>query len=114
MIFLFNLDSNKDKLISYSLIKVFGLNNTLSNNICKYLGFSKNFKVKNLTNDHINLIANYLNNSNILVNQDLKKKLSVLKKDVIKLKSYKSYRILYKLPVRGQRTHTNSKTCKNL
>ena len=112
MVFLFNIDLNNEKLIHCSLIKVFGINSTISKNMCKYLGLSNNCRVKDLNNDQFNFILTYLNNFNILVNQDLKKKLSFIKNSTIKLKSYKSYRVLNKLPVRGQRTHTNSKTCR--
>lgn len=49
---------------------------------------------------------------NIKINEDLKQTLAQLKEQQQRLKTYKGLRSQFKLPRRGQRTHTNAKTAK--
>lgn len=112
MIYFFETELFDNKYVYSSLSKVFGINIQTSQRICNHLGISKNCKIKDLTKDQLNSISIVLKSFKVLVGQDLKKNLILGKKLDIKLKSYKSYRILSNLPLRGQRTHTNAKNCK--
>lgn len=81
-----------------------------------YLGFKNNLdKIKfiKLTNVDLKNQINFLK-SNYLIDQflfDLKKK---QKKQQVKIYSYKTMRLSLNLPLRGQRTKTNSKTAKKM
>jgi len=98
--------------IYFALTKIYGLNKNTSVLICKKLGFSINFKVKNLSQDQINDILKVIEDSDLLLTQNLKKfKLSIFKRAVV-TQSYKGKRRVKGLPVRGQRTHTNARTAR--
>lgn len=49
-----------------------------------------------------------------LVEGNLKIRINTDIKNIVKINSYKGIRHLAKLPVRGQRTRTNAKTCKKI
>ena len=49
---------------------------------------------------------------NITTSYGSSKRINLNKKLLIDIKCYRGIRLNSKLPVRGQRTHTNSKTCK--
>lgn len=112
MVYILETEINDNKLINIALIYIFGINISLSNKICKLLGLNKNLKLKNLTKEQKNslfLIINYLK---VKINYNLLKYKVDNHKRLINIKNYKGFRKLNKLPVRGQRTHTNAKNCK--
>jgi ribosomal protein S13 len=47
-----------------------------------------------------------------MINEELKQTLMQIKEQQQRLKTYKGQRSRFKLPRRGQRTHTNAKTVK--
>ena len=96
--------------IFYALKNVYGIGKTRSLDICRKLGFSKNLKIKNLSEFQIKKIVFIVENTNILITSDLKKLKSLAIKTLVAIKSYKGLRKIKGLPVRGQRTHTNAKT----
>lgn len=102
------------KSIFFSLKNIYGIGSFESSNICKKLGFSKNFKVKNLTKDQIKNLLKIVNESNLLIASDLKKFKNLILKNLVFIKSYKGLRRIKGLPVRGQRTHTNSRTSRKI
>ena len=112
MVYLFESELPKNKSIFVSLIKVYGLGNFKSSQICKKLGFSKFLKVKNLTKEQINKLAKIFELENIKTSSDLKKLKLLNNNKLIEIKSYRGLRKSRGLPVRGQRTHTNAKTAK--
>ena len=59
-------------------------------------------------------IIHCIEKSNFLIGNNFKKFKSLLLMDLINLKVYKGLRRIKGLPVRGQRTHTNSKTTRRL
>lgn len=89
--------------------KVYGLNFYGCKQICFYFGFRYNIKVDFLTiRDLTNIYLFLKNNFNFFL-FDLKLK-NV--KRIKFLKTYKGWRHIFNLPVRGQRSHTNAKTRK--
>ena len=114
MIYLLETELKKNKSIFFALTKIYGINCNTSEKICKKLGFSKNLKVKNLKNKQIKNLISIINDSNIMINNDLKKLKSVKIEKLIFIKSYKGLRRLKKFPVRGQRTRSNANTAKKL
>lgn len=113
MIYIFETKLPDNEFLIFALKKIYGLGNKQSNKICKKLGFSLNLRVKNLTTDQILKLTKYVD-SNFNVASELKKKKLMGKKKLINIKSYRGLRKLTGLPVRGQRTHTNSNTSKKI
>ena len=112
MLYLFESELSENKSIFFALKYIFGIGCYRSNFICKKMGFSLNLKVKNLTKDQISKLTLTIESLNYNLGNDLKKLRFVTLKKLINIKSYKGLRRNEGLPVRGQRTHTNSKTSK--
>lgn len=81
---------------------------------CKKLGFSINYKLSKLTDDQIFKLIKLVETSNLVINNYLKKSKILLAKKLVQIKTYRGIRKLRGLPVRGQRTHTNAKTCRKI
>jgi small subunit ribosomal protein S13 len=96
--------------IFYALKNVYGIGKTRSLDICKKLGFTKNLKVKDLSEFQIKKLVVLVENSSIIITSDLKKLKSLIIKTLVTIKSYRGLRKIKGLPVRGQRTHTNART----
>lgn len=67
-----------------------------------------------LKSDQIVKLAKFIENSNLLINSNLKKSKIMLAKNLVQIKAYKGIRRLRGLPIRGQRTHTNAKTASKI
>ena len=107
-----NTELNNNQSVFSSLTNIFGINLTTSKKICKCLGISSNMIVKDLSKNQTRFLLKTIVKLKIKTSYDLKKKLIFERKNLINIKSYRGFRLSNKLPVRGQRTHTNSKTCK--
>jgi small subunit ribosomal protein S13 len=114
MIYLFESDLSDNKTVYISLSYIYGIGKKKSKFLCKSLGFSDNYLIKNLSKEQINRIIKFVESSNILIESDLKKKNLLILKNLISIKSYKGLRRYQGLPVRGQRTHTNGNTSKKI
>lgn len=112
MIYIFESELSENKSISISLTQIFGIGAYNSFLLCKKLGFSKNFKVKNLSKEQVSKLIKAIESSNLILASDLRKTKLLINKNLISIKSYRGLRKYQGLPVRGQRTHTNAKTAK--
>ena len=112
--FLLKTELNVNKKIKTEFLNIYGFNFYTINKLCKYLGLNPVSNVKELTVKHFSIINNWVSKNNILVNDDIKKLFLDAKKKLILIKCYKGFRHEEGLPVRGQRTRTNSKTQKRL
>ena len=112
MIYIFETEISNLKTVQFSLKQIYGLGKFQTLIICKKLGLSKNLKTSNLTNDQILKLIKIIENSNLKITSELKKLQIFNLKELVNIKCYKGLRRLKGLPVRGQRTHTNSKTSK--
>jgi small subunit ribosomal protein S13 len=110
MIYLFESELPKNKSVFLSLVHIYGLGKCKSFFICKRLGFSRNFKVENLSKEHSSRLIKTIEHLNLKLASDLKKSKLLATKKLIAMKSYKGSRKMRGLPARGQRTHTNAKT----
>lgn len=100
----------EQKSVCFALTNVYGLNKYTSSILCKKLGFSANLKIKDLTQEQIIEMLQLVDSLNLTLNNELKKLNSLTLKNLVSIKSYKGLRRVRGLPVRGQRTHTNSKS----
>jgi small subunit ribosomal protein S13 len=112
--FLFDVKLPTTKPIKYSLNCIYGLNNSSSISILKKTGFSKNLKIINLNQDQIYYLIKIINSSSLKLSNNLKKINYSIFKKFIKIKCFKGFRFLNKLPLNGQRTHTNARTARKL
>ena len=104
-----NVPSNKRLVIALSYI--FGIGNKFSNDICTTVQIDKNKRVNSLTEDEIIKIRECID-KNYIVEGDLRRSVSSNIKRLTDLGCYRGLRHRKKLPVRGQRTHTNARTRK--
>lgn len=112
MIYILETELENDKTIYLALTSIYGINFKQSLIFCKKLGFSKNFKINELSNNQISKIIKLIENSNILINNELKRSKSLIIKNMISIKLNRGIRLYLGLPNRGQRTHTNAKSAK--
>jgi small subunit ribosomal protein S13 len=110
MVYILETEVLENKSVYFSLTKVFGMNNFQSFLVCKKLGLAYNCKLNKLTPDQIVNLIKFIENSNLLITNNLKKSKILIAKKLVQIKAYKGIRKLRGLPVRGQRTHTNGKT----
>ena len=101
----------QDKIVHVALTYIHGIGNKFSRNICEKLNISKNRRTNSLTEDEVLKIREFID-KNYKVEGDLRREVSLNIKRLIDLASYRGSRHKKKLPVRGQRTHSNARTRK--
>ncbi|MCV2525800.1 MAG: 30S ribosomal protein S13 [Candidatus Lightella neohaematopini] len=100
----------ENKHVCIALRSIYGIGKNIANNICISAKINPNTKVNTLSEDNINKIRDIV--STLTVEGDLRRKVTLNIKRLIDLGTYRGLRHKYHLPVRGQRTRTNAKTCK--
>ncbi|MDP1879939.1 MAG: 30S ribosomal protein S13 [Parachlamydiaceae bacterium] len=100
-----------NKRLEISLTYLFGIGRVLSNEIIAKLGLDPDMRAHKLTSDDIARI-NGLLQSEYIVEGDLRRQVQNNIKRLISIHSYRGLRHRQGLPVRGQRTKTNSRTRK--
>ena len=101
----------QNKLVHVGLTYIYGIGNKFSQQICTELEIPKSKRVNELTDDQILKIREYIDQK-FTVEGDLRRETSLSIKRLIDLATYRGSRHRKKLPVRGQRTHTNARTRK--
>ena len=104
-----NLPTNKR--VKVALTYIYGIGSTIANEICKVVGISDEKRVNKLTDEEVLKIREYIE-SKYKVEGDLRSEASLNIKRLTDLGTYRGLRHRKKLPVRGQRTHTNARTRK--
>jgi len=98
-----------EKRIDISLGYIYGVGRPLAEKILDDTKINKSKRTKDLTAEEVNKIQSYIE-KHFKVEGELRQ---VIKQNINRLKDIKAYRGVrhaYKLPVRGQRTKTNSRT----
>ena len=104
-----NLPLNKQVYIALQYI--YGIGDHYAEKICKELNIDRSKRVINLTEDEV-LKVRELIDKNYSVEGDLRRDISLNIKRLRDLGTYRGTRHRKKLPVRGQRTHSNARTRK--
>ena len=104
-----NLPTNKR--VKVALTYIYGIGTTTANEICKVVGISDDKRVNKLADDEVLKIRKYIEKK-YKVEGDLRSEASLNIKRLTDLGTYRGLRHRKKLPVRGQRTHTNARTRK--
>jgi small subunit ribosomal protein S13 len=100
-----------NKRLEISLTYLFGIGRHLANEIIAKLGLDPNIRAHKLTQDDLARI-NTLLQAEYVVEGDLRRQVQNNIKRLISIHSYRGQRHRSGLPVRGQRTRTNSRTRK--
>ena len=104
-----NLPLNKQ--VHIALQYIYGIGDHYADKICKDLNIERSKRVNNLSDDEVLKIRELID-AKYTVEGDLRRELSLNIKRLRDLGTYRGVRHRKKLPVRGQRTHTNARTRK--
>ena len=99
------------KRVEIALTYVYGIGRTRSAQILAETKIDKNTRVKDLTDDQLVAIRDYIE-GNYKVEGDLRRDVAADIRRKVEIGSYEGIRHRKGLPVRGQRTKTNARTRK--
>ena len=104
-----NIPTNKK--VHIALTYIFGIGRKIANDICDTASVDTSKRVSELNDEEIGKIREIIDSDHI-VEGNLRREISMNIKRLTDLGSYRGLRHRKKLPVRGQRTHTNARTRK--
>ena len=99
------------KKIHIALTYIFGIGPKIADDLCSQAAIDKTKRDNELKDDELNKIREIIDQKHV-VEGDLRRKVSMDIKRLNDLGCYRGLRHRKKLPVRGQRTHTNARTRK--
>ena len=105
------VDLPKEKRVEIGLTYIYGIGLSTSQKILATTGINPDTRIKDLTEDEVNEIRNYVN-KNFLVEGDLRREIALNIKRLRDIKCYRGIRHAKGLPLRGQKTKTNARTRK--
>lgn len=105
------VDLPRTKRIEYALRYIHGIGLTRARHILSAVGINPDTRVKDLTEEETSRINSYIQR-NFKVEGDLRRETSQNIKRLMDIGCYRGQRHKKGLPVRGQRTRTNSRTRK--
>ena len=108
---LMGVDIPNDKQIQYSLTYLYGLGLHSAREVCEKLGIDPTSSANDLTEEQVGQIATMLERD-YTVEGPLRRQTAQNISRLREIKSYRGMRHRQSLPVRGQRTKTNSRTRK--
>tara|TARA_B100000131_G_C18019015_1_gene573751 strand:- start:578 stop:958 length:381 start_codon:yes stop_codon:yes gene_type:complete len=104
-----NIPTNKK--VNVALTYIFGIGPKIASDICNSASIDLAKRISELNDDELNKIRDIIDQHHT-VEGDLRRKVSLDIKRLNDLGCYRGLRHRKKLPVRGQRTHTNARTRK--
>jgi small subunit ribosomal protein S13 len=105
---LVGVDLPNNKIVEIALTYIQGVGLKSSHSILSKLKIDLNTRVKDLSENQIVSLRNEL--QNYVLEGDLRRNVSQNIRRLAEIGSYRGLRHRRKLPVRGQRTHTNART----
>ena len=99
------------KRLEIGLTYIYGIGLSTAQKICSTLELDPDEKVKDLTDDEITKLRNYID-ANVEVEGDLRRERSQAIKRLLVIGCYRGVRHRRGLPVNGQRTKTNARSRK--
>jgi len=99
------------KRLEIGLTYIFGVGRSTSLKVCGELGLSPDTKVRDLTDEEVTKLRNYID-QNLEVEGDLRRERQQAIKRLVEIGCYRGIRHRRGLPVNGQRTKTNARTRK--
>ncbi len=105
------IDLPREKRIEVGLTYIHGIGRVTSRQVLKATGVSPEIRVRDLTEDQIADLRDYIG-QHLTVEGDLRREVQMNIKRLVEIGCYRGLRHRRNLPVRGQRTRTNSRTRK--
>jgi len=105
------VDLPRNKRVEVGLTYLFGVGPTRARAILSATKVNPDTRIKDLTEAEVSSIRDYVS-KNYKVEGDLRREVQLNIKRLIEIGSYRGLRHRRNLPVRGQRTRTNSRTRK--
>jgi small subunit ribosomal protein S13 len=106
-----NVNVPDKKRLCIALTYIYGINSTYAHQICQKAKVDESKRVKDLTRTELDLLRAIID-KDYIVEGELRREVSLNIKKKKDIKCYEGLRHIRRLPVRGQRTHTNARTRK--
>jgi small subunit ribosomal protein S13 len=105
------VDLPNEKRVEIGLTYIYGIGRHTSNIILKETGINPDIRVKDLSEEQIGKIREYMD-KNLTTEGELRRVVSMNIKTLQEIKCYRGMRHKNHLPVRGQNTKSNARTMK--
>ena len=105
------VDLPREKRVEIGLTYIYGIGRASSNRILAEAGVNPDTRVKDLTDDEVKKLASIIADTQT-VEGDLRREIAMNIKRLQEIGCYRGIRHRKSLPVRGQKTKTNARTCK--
>ncbi len=102
----------KEKRFVIALTYIYGIGNTTAHKICEKLKIDLSKRTHEMPEERLAQVRALIEKEFPVLEGDLRRKVSSDIKRLADIGCYRGIRHVKKLPVRGQRTHTNAKTRK--
>lgn len=109
---LVGVDLPREKRLEIALTYVFGVGRTRAAEILTATGVSPDVRVRDVSDDDLTKLREYLEGSDWKVEGDLRREVAADIRRKVEIGSYQGLRHRRHLPVHGQRTKTNARTRK--
>lgn len=105
------VDLPREKRLEIGLTYIYGIGRPTATKILQETGISPDIRVKDLTEEQVSILREYIE-KNLHVEGDLKREIYTNIKRLKDIGCYRGVRHRKGLPVRGQHTKQNARTCK--
>ncbi|MBR3505123.1 MAG: 30S ribosomal protein S13 [Clostridia bacterium] len=105
------VDLPREKRIEIALTYIYGIGNSIADEIIEATGVNPDTRVKDLTEQDVGKLRDYIDH-NLKVEGDLRREVSMDIKRLMEIGCYRGLRHRRGLPVRGQNTKQNARTRK--
>ena len=105
------VDLPREKRVEIGLTYIYGIGRASSNRILAEAGVNPDTRVKDLTDDEVKKLASIIADTQT-VEGDLRREIAMNIKRLQEIGCYRGIHHRKSLPVRGQKTKTNARTCK--
>lgn len=105
------VDIPNDKRVEIALTYIYGIGRTTAKKIAQKAGIETPVRVKDLNDEELRKLVQIIQDD-YRVEGDLRKEVALNIKRLMEINCYRGLRHKRRLPVRGQRTHTNARTMK--
>jgi len=106
------IDLPREKRVEIGLTYIYGIGRPSSNKILANAKVNPDTRIRDLTEDEVIRIRGAIDESQLLVEGDLRREVALNIKRLTEIGCYRGIRHRKGLPVRGQRTRTNARTRK--
>lgn len=113
MLYVLNTNLNNKKKLFIALTEIYGIGKHNSYQLCDLLGISVDRRLKQLSGLQLEHLTQLVN-QNYNIGSEIKRSTIKNIQRLIKIASYRGFRHTQGLPIRGQRTHGNSRTVRRL